>query len=88
MRGSGYSRQEFLGELDQLFPKNQNYVVFDKVKSLCAEDREFSKVLRISLKRFFRLEIFCVNIKSVRTTRKIRNLQIKQGKNFVSQIFP
>ena len=66
-------------------PADKNYIKLSKFKELCTLDNDaknalFSKILRISLRRFFLMEIYNVDIRSVRTTREIRLEQIKTGR--------
>lgn len=78
-----------MSKINSHFPTSATYISFDNVKKICNQigesevDSNFAKVFRISIVRFYSYEIFAVNIKSIRTTRKIRNQQIKQGKIFL-----
>lgn len=86
------THQRFIKKAASLFPLSSTYISFEQLKkkltlSLDEEDQaNFNKILRISIRRFFSYEIFAVNFKSARTTRKIRNQQIKQGKYILRQL--
>ena len=79
--------ENFLQKLTQEFPLRATYFSFEKMKKICTiENSPFGRILRVSLRHFFLYEIFVVGVKSVRTTRKIRKMQISQGKFFISQL--
>jgi hypothetical protein len=90
------SLEQFMSHLNRHFPPSTTYISSESVRRACGraikleyseEADNFAKLLRISICRFYTYEIYAVNIKSIRTTRKIRNQQIKQGKIFVRELF-
>lgn len=90
--GLDYTTQMFIKKVNELFPLNRTYISFQNVKIKCnylnpnESDSNFAKVLRISMRKFYAYEIFTANLKSIRTTKKIRAQQIKQGKNFIREL--
>lgn len=48
----------FMNYFNSIFPQSSTYICFDRIKKLSTtfrsnKDREFSKILRVSIKRFF-----------------------------------
>ncbi len=88
----GISHQKFVKKVNSVFPSTCTYISLDQLKKKLEstldqeEHLNFIKILRTSIKRFFNYEIFTVNFKSARTTRRIRNQQIKQGKIILREL--
>lgn len=91
--GLDISIESFLERLNEEFPVDKTYASFEKLRKMCSDTKlesgledYFGVALRISIRHFFLYEIHVVNIKSVRTTRKIRNQQVRQGRAFIKDL--
>ena len=84
------SKEEFLRRLLKEFPLGICYISLKRLQAIWKSNTSakgkfdpFATILSISMRNFFLKEIYLVALRSIRTTRKIKNLQIKQGKNLV-----